>query len=371
MEILLPVLFILFIVGFIIYAVIRFSSQEATTKTLLGEYAAFGRAGLSESERLFKLLATRGGWKVLPSNFLRELSSRLGNKENLIQFVILSERHRFDQTHFPRFAMDTDDIVEGEELAMSYVGSLFASTGNSLFSKKNFAEAERYYLLATYIYPNHSTYLPLATVYYSTGRYREALPIFRREMNRFREAMRMSEQFIQFLPSAADLGSYEEMTKLEKVYSIIYQDCLEKIGEGNIGQEINEERAASVKTSNSQLPKKSNEQCDQVPGAFGRFGFDESNPIPADGNWYCQRLRCPNGHPYWYHRPGSVGFGPDGHMVDSLELQCFGGESRINLFFDMYHKGASSLVPEGLILGLAEGIGTTKGIIPNFPKGLM
>src|SRR5262245_18000445 len=92
------------------------------------------------------------------------------------------------------------------------------------------------------------------------------------------------------------------------------------------------------------------EQRDQVEGATGEFGYERTNPIPADGNWYCRRLRCPAGHPYWYHRLGSVGRGPDHHIVDLIELQCFGRESRIELFFDMYHNGRSSLVPNGLTL---------------------
>lgn len=94
--------------------------------------------------------------------------------------------------------------------------------------------------------------------------------------------------------------------------------------------------------------EESTAQCDEVSGASGRFGYDLSNPIPADGNWYCRRLRCPSGHPFWYQRLGSVGASPDGHIVDHLQLLCFGRESEVFLYFDMYHKGPSSLVPEDL-----------------------
>ncbi len=111
--------------------------------------------------------------------------------------------------------------------------------------------------------------------------------------------------------------------------------------------------------------------CDRVPGAQGRFGYERSNPIPADGNWYCRRLRCPSGHPYWYQRFGSCGHGPDGHIVDHLHLLCFGRESEITLYFDMYHRGNSSSVPDGLSWEDAPaGRGTTRGLVDNFPEGL-
>lgn len=112
------------------------------------------------------------------------------------------------------------------------------------------------------------------------------------------------------------------------------------------------------------------ERCDQVEGATGEFGYEGTNPIPADGSWYCRRLRCPAGHPYWYHRLGSVGAGPDEHMVDRVELKCFGGESHLELYFDMYHVGPSSRIPKGLSIGTEAGLGSTSGRAVPFPEGL-
>ncbi|GAB1721633.1 MAG: hypothetical protein NTNFB01_05290 [Nitrospira sp.] len=112
-------------------------------------------------------------------------------------------------------------------------------------------------------------------------------------------------------------------------------------------------------------------QCDQVERATGQFGYEETNPIPADGNWYCRRLRCSRGHPFWYHRLGSSGSSPDGHITDRMSLLCFGGEAKVMLYFDMYHKGHSSLVPEELTFDQEPlGQGTTAGIIANFPIDL-
>lgn len=113
-----------------------------------------------------------------------------------------------------------------------------------------------------------------------------------------------------------------------------------------------------------------NEKCDEVKGASGEFGYEISNPIPADGSWYCSRLRCPNNHPYWYHRLGSVGYGPDSHMIDHVEMICFNSESHISLFFDMYHEGSTSHTPQNLTLDTPEAKGTMRGRVDSFPSDL-
>ena len=136
------------------------------------------------------------------------------------------------------------------------------------------------------------------------------------------------------------------------------------------GQSVSIVRMDDVKIADRSPNTIPGAQCDEVPGAFGRFGYDMSNPIPADGKWYCELLRCPKGHPYWFHRLGSVGWGPDRHMLDHMELLCFGRESHIGLYFDMYHFGSSPQVPEGLSFGSPEGKGTRRGRLLNFPEGL-
>lgn len=64
----------------------------------------------------------------------------------------------------------------------------------------------------------------------------------------------------------------------------------------------------------------------ELPGASGRFGHDRTNPIPvrapAGERAYLCRLRCACGEPFVFHRPGSVGPGPDGHTLDVYELLC-------------------------------------------------
>ena len=95
--------------------------------------------------------------------------------------------------------------------------------------------------------------------------------------------------------------------------------------------------------------------CDRVPVAVGDFGYEESNPIPGDAQSYCKRQRFPSDRPYWFHRLGSLGEGPDRHILDAIELLCSEGESRVKLFFDMYREGHSSFIRRDLGTGSIAG----------------
>jgi hypothetical protein len=105
---------------------------------------------------------------------------------------------------------------------------------------------------------------------------------------------------------------------------------------------------------------------DEVAGAQGEFGFEKTNPIPvADPKGedeYLSRLRCPCGEPFFFHRAGNGGPGPDGHIVDIFELICRKKAHRYTLFLDMYHVTPSTKPPGGLSLSTPEGVGMTKWI---------
>ena len=94
-------------------------------------------------------------------------------------------------------------------------------------------------------------------------------------------------------------------------------------------------------------------QCDTIPNAKGKFGYDKSNPIPVcspNGEMeYLRSLRCKCDEPFDFERMGSYGLGPDGHVVDGFELVCKTGKHQITLLYmDMYHAGPSSLTPKDL-----------------------
>ena len=213
---------------FILLAVIfvwflrKFGSPQATAQTLLSEYEAFERSGLAEEERLFKLLATRGGWRSLPHPFLHELASRLENKENIIRFIALSERHQLDRSIFAQLAKEED-----VEMALFGVASLLASFGNRLQDRGSFNEAEFVQLLALRIQPNqHFTTLPLAVTYYRMKRYSDAAPLFKHGLNLF-ETVEREAEWMEQLPLPADLfGSKSDMEELGRAYRKMYEECM-------------------------------------------------------------------------------------------------------------------------------------------------
>ncbi len=123
-----------------------------------------------------------------------------------------------------------------------------------------------------------------------------------------------------------------------------------------------------------QLSRGDTHPCDQIDGASGEFGLAQSNPIPCfepqGERSYCSKLLCPHGHSFWFHRLGSDGEGPDGHVVDMIEMLCFAGETRIVLYFDMYHHGVSRLVPKDLGVGANLSTGDVNGWYDGFPESL-
>lgn len=100
-------------------------------------------------------------------------------------------------------------------------------------------------------------------------------------------------------------------------------------------------------------------KVDSVDGSSGRFGYDASNPIPVGGRTerekYLAGLHCPCGEAFQYRRIGSFGTGPDGHVVDGYFLSCCKGSHQIKLYFDIYHRGTTSLIPNDLTLGPLDG----------------
>lgn len=200
----------------------KFGSPQATAQTLLREYEAFERSGLAEEERLFKLFATRSGWRSLPHPFLRELASRLGNKEDVIRFIALSERHQFDRSRFARLAQEED-----AEMALLGVASLLASFGNRLQDRGRLNEAECVQLLALRIQPDqHFTTLPLAVTYYRMKRYSDAAPLFRHGLDLFEKCERETKWMEQLALPSDLFGSKSGMEDLGQAYRKMYEECL-------------------------------------------------------------------------------------------------------------------------------------------------
>jgi len=124
---------------------------------------------------------------------------------------------------------------------------------------------------------------------------------------------------------------------------------------GIVGEHLHDEQQVALYFTN-EAPR-------VIEGASGHYGFEPENPIPVDGpsgeRLFLSCLRCACGEPFTFHRPGSVGKGPDAHVVDVFELVCRAGEHRLELFFDLYHPGSTPAPPEGLTLAAPWGVGVS------------
>lgn len=198
-----------------------------TAKTLLQQYHDFERLGLSESERLLKLFATRGGWRALPGRFLRELTFRLGSKDDVISFIILTERYGFDRERIPSL------IARGDlQSSMGSIAKSLGSLGNRLQGQGRLDEAESVLRLALRLEPDESAIiLPLALNCYYMRRYLDAIPLFQRGLPLFERFTQRWGSVLEGLSLPEDsFGSSDDSGDMSSFYRKIYEECLTHAG---------------------------------------------------------------------------------------------------------------------------------------------
>jgi hypothetical protein len=74
------------------------------------------------------------------------------------------------------------------------------------------------------------------------------------------------------------------------------------------------------------------------------YGYTKDNPVlvgppnrgPSASRHYLMCLRDTEGKPFDFWRNGSVGHGPDGHVIDHYFLKSWNGKE-ISIFIDFYH----------------------------------
>jgi hypothetical protein len=202
----------------------RMATPKARVTAMLRRYRTFARAGLSESECLFRLMATRRGWKELPHGFLRELVARLRSKEDVIRFISLAEDRGHVKQRFPGIARKGD-----LNQAMAEVACLLARFGYQLQQEGRLKEAEFVQKIALPLGPEcYFTNLPLATTYYETGRYGEARLLFERGLAQLDRLT--SGNNLDSLSPARCLAPNEEIGKLRGAYRGKYDACVKAAG---------------------------------------------------------------------------------------------------------------------------------------------
>lgn len=188
----------------------KFQGPEFIVRSLLRRYHLFERTGLPQDESLFRVLASRNGWRNLPSPFLVELIARLGTKENVFRFVSLAEGYQFNRKELPAIAKNPN-LDEAMQAVVDWLGDF----GSRLQNENRLKEAEFVQKLALELLPDHSsTTLPLAATYYKMERFSDALPLFKKGLAR--------------LDLSADGGDSASVWRIPETPALTYQEMYDE-----------------------------------------------------------------------------------------------------------------------------------------------
>ncbi len=201
-------------------------AATAEHRALRRQYKKLAKAGMAEWERPYRLFTGREGWNVLPGAFLMELTSRLIERDKVIDFILLAEE--FDQAQPARFAR----LAEGDpDTAMRDLSVFLTDFADGLPAPKMVAMLG----FAAQIDPeNHWALIDLATEHYAAKRFAKALPLLE-------QVLSLSERAMAGLPRDRDargraLASHSRRLTIEKMHSILkvagemYEDCAERVG---------------------------------------------------------------------------------------------------------------------------------------------
>jgi len=97
-------------------------------------------------------------------------------------------------------------------------------------------------------------------------------------------------------------------------------------------------------------------ETDEIPGGYGEFGYEVTNPIPTKtvfgSTSYLARLRAPDGTKVLYKRRGSTDSPVSSHPVDEYVISHPDGRQLATLYLSPYHKRNSEKKPRGFNLVL-------------------
>lgn len=202
----------------------RHLAATAEHRALRRHYKKLAKAGVAEWERPVRLFTDREGWDYLPEEFLMELTSRLIDKERVIDFIVLVEE--FDQELLLQFAQ----LAKSDpDKAMQRLSTFLTDFADGLSAPKMVAMLG----FAAQIDPeNHWALIDLATAHYAAKRFAEALPLLE-------QAIPLGQQAMVELPRDNAPGravaaqsprlTMERMRNILKVAGEMYQDCAERV----------------------------------------------------------------------------------------------------------------------------------------------
>jgi hypothetical protein len=216
------------IAGIIIYRLLarRQLTPKARVTAMLRRYRALERTGLSERDCLLQILVTRNDWEKLPHRFLVAIVSRLGSKEDVMRFITLSEDYGYPRNRYPELATRVD-----LDAAIAEIACLFSRFGFRLHAQARYKEAEFVQKLTLRLQPDaYFATLPLAATYHETGRYPDALPLFKQGFSQLQVFQANVGSDKRQLSPANCLAPDEEPEKLWQKYREMYEACLKSTG---------------------------------------------------------------------------------------------------------------------------------------------
>ena len=142
-----------------------------------------------------------------------------------MRFISLSEDYGYQRDPYPELASRSD-----VESSIAEIACLFSRFGFRLQSERRYKEAEFVQKLALRLEPDeYFTNLPLAATYYETGRYADALPLFK---SGFTQLERFETDINSFRPVFSPtncLAPDQEQQQLRQRYQTVYEACLKAI----------------------------------------------------------------------------------------------------------------------------------------------
>lgn len=194
----------------------RGGRRRATPETLEASYERLETAGVDALDQSYRLLA--GRWKHLPAVFVQDLVGRLSDKDRVIAFVDLAERHGLERGRLAKIAK-----AQGSDSAAQAVAALLVDLG-----RKRPAEAETALSLAMRLDPQDpEAALMLAAGHYAAERYKAALPLLELGISLCRNVVEAPGAAAA--PQVKPRGGHENLTSLLKRSMEMYEACLERV----------------------------------------------------------------------------------------------------------------------------------------------
>ncbi len=201
-------------------------AATAGHRALRRQYKKLTKAGVADWERPYRLFTGHEGWRALPGGFLMELTSRLVDKDRVIDFIVLSKE--FDKAQQLRIAL----LAKGDpDAAMRDLSIFLTDVAVGLPTPRMVAMLD----FAVQIDPeNHWALIELASEHYAAKRFATALPLLE-------QAITLGEQTMAGLPRDRDtrgraLAGMSPRLTMEKMHAILkvagemYEDCAERLG---------------------------------------------------------------------------------------------------------------------------------------------